>query len=54
MVGRHFRDSNPGIGAWIELRLGDPSKKRYSVREGFAGSANFAASAFHPEPTRTI
>jgi hypothetical protein len=54
MFCRPFRDSNPGIRAWIELRLGDPSKKRYSVREGFAGSANFAASAFRPEPTQTM
>jgi hypothetical protein len=48
MVGRHFRDSNPGIPALIDLRLGDPSKKRYSLREGFAGSANFAAQPFAP------
>jgi hypothetical protein len=31
-----------------KLRLGDPSKNRYSVWKGFVGSANFAASAFAP------
>jgi hypothetical protein len=39
----------PRIRAWGKLRLGDPSKNRYSVWEGFAGSANFAASAFRPQ-----
>jgi hypothetical protein len=48
MVCRHFRDSNPGIPLWIDLRLGGPSKKRYSIREGFAGSANFAVQPFTP------
>jgi hypothetical protein len=46
--------SNPGIRARVEFRLGDPSKKRYSVCRGFAGKANSDASAFRPEPTQTI
>jgi hypothetical protein len=32
----------------MKFRLGDPGKERYSEWEGFAGSADFAASRLGP------
>lgn len=41
----------PGLEPEVKFRLGDPGKGRYSVQEGFAGSADSDASTLGPEST---
>jgi hypothetical protein len=48
MFTRRFHGSNTGIRLRVEFRLGDPSKKRYSVWRGFPGNINSDALAFRP------